>query len=103
MNKLTEVGMYCVPRLERLTRSKQNKIFKMSLSKCTNPFKNTYRRCYPESKKDDFVARLKQNIDSSNFNVEPNLHLDRVLLSIKDAVEQTFPLRKVSNKQAKKY
>ena len=49
----------------------------MSLSKCTNPFKNTYRRCYPESKKDDYVARLKQNVDSSNFNVEPNLHLDK--------------------------
>ena len=74
----------------------------MSLSKCKNPFKNTYRRCYPESKKDDYSARLQQNIDSSNFNVGPNLHLERLLLSIKDSVEQTFLVRKMSNKQAKK-
>ena len=73
----------------------------MSLSKHTNPFKNTFRRSYPESKKDDYFARLKHNIDSSNFNVEPNLHLARLLWSIKDSVEQTFSWRKVSNKQAK--
>ena len=74
----------------------------MSLSKCTNPFKNTYRRCYPESKKDDYCTRLKHNIDSSNLDVGPNLLLNWVLLSIKDAEEQTFLMRKVSNKQAKR-
>ena len=73
----------------------------MSLSKRVNPFKNTYRRSYPESKKNSFVAHLQQNIDSSNLNLGPNLLLERVLLSIKDAIEQTFPLKKVSNKQAK--
>ena len=28
--------------------------------------------------------------------------MDKILLSIKDSIEQTFPVRKVSNKQAKK-
>ena len=73
----------------------------MSLSKRPNPFKNTYRRSYPESKKDDFVTHLQQNFDSSNLNVGSNLLLNRVLLSIKDSREQVFSLRKVSNKQAK--
>ena len=74
----------------------------MSLKKCTNPFKNTYRRIYHDSKKDDFVTRLKENVDNNNFDVGPNLILGRVLLSMKDAIEQTFSWNKVSNKQAKK-
>ena len=74
----------------------------MSLSKRRNPFKNTYRRSFHESKKDDFVLRLKNNLDSCNLNVGPNLLTDTILLSIKDAIEQTFPMRKVSNKHAKK-
>ena len=41
----------------------------MSLSKRRNPFKNTYRRFFHESKKDDFVLRLKNNFDSSDLNV----------------------------------
>ena len=36
------------------------------------------------------------------MNVGPNLLTDRILLSIKDAIENTFPLKKVSNKQAQK-
>ena len=74
----------------------------MSLKKCTNPFKNTYRRIYHDSKKDDFVTRLKDNVVNNNFEVGPNLMLGRVLLSMKDAIEQTFSWNEVSNKQAKK-
>ena len=74
----------------------------MSLSKRKNPFKNTYRRSFHESKKDDFVSRLKNNLDFCNLNVGPNLLTDKILLSIKDAIEQSFPMRKVSNKHAKK-
>ena len=44
----------------------------------------------------------KENLDNSDLNLGPNELLDRILLSIKDATEQTFPLRKVSNKRAKK-
>ena len=73
----------------------------MSLSKRTNPLKNTYRRSYPVSKKAGFVAHLVQNINSSNLNLGPNSLLNRVLLSIRDAREQTFFMKKVSNKQAK--
>ena len=46
--------------------------------------------------------RLKNNLDSCNLNVGPNLLTDKILLSIKDAIEQTFPMRKVSNKHAKR-
>ena len=74
----------------------------MSLSKCANPFKNTYRRSFHESRKGDFVAHLKRNLDSSNLNLEPHLLMDRILSSIKDSIEQTFPLRKVTNKQVEK-
>ena len=75
----------------------------MSLSKpCNNPFKNTYRRFFPESKKESYVSRLKLNLDGSNFDVGPHIHLEKILLSIQDASEQTFPERKVSNKQARK-
>ena len=49
----------------------------MTLSKHTNPFKNTFRRSYPESKKDDFCARLKENIESSDLNLGPNLLLTK--------------------------
>ena len=38
-----------------------------SLKKCTNPFKNTYWRIYHDSKKDDFVTRLKENADNNNL------------------------------------
>ena len=74
----------------------------MSLSKRKNPFKNTYRRSFHESKKVEFVSRLKSNLDSCDLNVGPNLLTDKILLSLKDAIEQTFPMRKVSNKQANK-
>ena len=74
----------------------------MSLSKSfTNPFKNTYRRVFHESKKDDLVTRLKENVDKRDFNVGPNLMLERVLLSMQDSIENTFQFSKVSNKQAK--
>ena len=61
-----------------------------------------YRRSFLPSKKEDFVARLKDNLDCSDLNVDPHLLMDRILLFIMDSIEQSFPLRKVSNKQAKK-
>ena len=44
--------------------------------------------------------KLKNNLDSCDLNVGPNLLTDKILLSLKDAIEQTFPMRKVSNGQA---
>ena len=73
----------------------------MSLSSCTNPFKNTYRRFFHESKKDEFLKHLKENLNI-NTNIDPNPLMDKILLALKDAINKTFPLRRVSRKQALK-
>ena len=76
----------------------------MSLSKpCKNPFQNTYRRFYHDSKKDKYLKRLKENLKETDLDkLDPNSQMDRILLCIKDAINTTFPLRKVSRKEAKK-
>ena len=76
----------------------------MSLSKpCKNPYKNTYRRFFHESKKDKFLESLKSNLDKEDFSQDdPNSYMDKLLLCIKDAINATFPLKRVSRKQAKK-
>ena len=48
------------------------------------------------------IKELKDCLDEFDLNVSPNLLMDKILLSIKDATDKTFPLRKVSNKQARK-
>ena len=62
----------------------------MSLSKRKNPFKNTYRRLFHESKKDDFVLCLKNNLDSSDLNVGPNLLTDKILYQSKMQLNKHF-------------
>ena len=63
----------------------------MSLSKpCKNPFKNTFRRVFSENKKEQFVSKLKENLDYCDLNVGPNLLMDKILLSIKDATEKNI-------------
>ena len=76
----------------------------MSLSKpCKNPYQNTYRRFFHESKKDLYLKQLKENLNETDLDkLDPNSLMDRVLLCIKDAIHSTFPLRKVSRKEAKK-
>lgn len=76
----------------------------MSLSKvCNNPYQNTYRRFFHDSLKETYLKRLKENIDKTDFtNLDPNPLLDKILWCIKDAINTTFPLRKVSRKEAKR-
>ena len=76
----------------------------LSLSKpCKNPYKNTYRRFFHESKKDKFLKCLENYLNKEDFsNTDPNSYMDRVLLCIKAAINATFPLKRVSRKQAKK-
>ena len=76
----------------------------MSLSKpCKNPYQNTYRRFFHESKKNLYLKQLKENLNETDLDkLDPNSLMDRVLLCIKDAIHSTFPLRKVSRKEAKK-
>ena len=75
----------------------------MSLSKpCKNPFKNSYRRFFHESKKDKFLKRLEENLQKEDLcKLDPNSLMDTILHCIKDATNSTFPLKKVSRKQAK--
>ena len=72
----------------------------MSLSPCINPYRNTYRRFFHESKKDEFITFLNENLTNTNLNIDPNSLMDKILLLIKDAINKTFPLKKVSRKQA---
>ena len=76
----------------------------MSLSKhCKNTYKNTYRRRFHESKKEKYLEHLKENLQNYDLNkLDPNSLMDRILLCIKDAINKTFPLRKISRKEAKK-
>ena len=47
--------------------------------------------------------RLKENLNETDLDkLDPNSLMDRVLLCIKDAINTTFPLKKVSRKEAKK-
>ena len=75
----------------------------VSISKpCKNPFKNTYRRFFRESKKDKFLEHLADNLREADLNLDPNPLMDKILLLTKDAINKTFPLQKVSRKQALK-
>ena len=73
----------------------------ISLSPCTNPFRNTFRRFFHENKKDIFLKHLKENLNI-DLNLDPNPLMDKILLALKDAINKTFPLKKVSRKQALK-
>ena len=73
----------------------------MTLTKpCTNPLKNTYRRFFSESKKEKFLDCVNERFKNIDFNLDPNSLMDKVLLSTKDAINVTFPYKKVSRKQA---
>ena len=74
----------------------------MTLSKpCTNPFKNIYRRFFCESKKEKFLDCVKERFRNFDSNANPNALMDKILLLTKDAINVTFPLKKVSRKQAR--
>ena len=46
---------------------------------------------------------MKDNLNETDLDkLDPNSLMDRILLCIKDAINTTFPLKKVSRKEAKK-
>ena len=50
-----------------------------------------------------YLKQLKENLNETDLDkLDLNSLMDRVLLCIKDAIHSTFPLRKVSRKEAKK-
>ena len=62
-----------------------------------------YKRFFHESKKEKFLQILKENLQKYDLDkLDPNSLTDRILLCIKDAINATFPLRKVSRKEAMK-
>ena len=73
----------------------------MSLSKTKNNLQNTYRRSFPDSKEGKFVKCLEENLSDIDFNLNPNQIMDNILLATKNAINQVFPIKKVSRKQAK--
>ena len=73
----------------------------MKLSNSTrNDLQNTYRRFFPDSKKDKFIKCLENNLADINYNLNPNQVMDNILLSTKNAINEIFPLKRVSRKQA---
>ena len=53
-------------------------------------------------KKENFVKSLKANLDKVDLNnLDPNYLMDKILLATKDAIDQNFPYKKVTRKEAK--
>ena len=74
----------------------------MSLSKpCKNVLKNRYRRFFVESKKEKFLECLKNKLENTNLNTDPNQTLDNIISSFTNTIETIFPLQEVSNNKAK--
>ena len=75
----------------------------MKISKpCNNTLKNSFKRLFPVEKKDNFVKALKANLDKVDLNsLDPNYLMDKILLATKDAIDQNFPYKKVTRKEAK--
>ena len=76
----------------------------MSLSRIRKKqFQNMYRRFFHDSKKEKFLQVLQLNLQKYDLDkLDPNSLTDRILLCIKDAINEIFPLRKVSRKEARK-
>ena len=72
---------------------------KLSNSK-KNVLHNTYRRFFSDSKEDKFVKCLEKNLSDINYDLNPNEVMDNILLSTKNAINEIFPIKKVSRKQA---
>ena len=73
----------------------------MSLSKPSkNILKNSLRRIFRESKKEQFIQCLDQNLSATNLNTEPNQTLDSIITAFEDSIEKVFPLKKLSNKDS---
>ena len=75
----------------------------MKISKpCNNTLKNSFKRLFPIEKKENFVKSLKANLDKVDLNsLDPNYLMVKILLATKDAIDQNFPYKKVTRKEAK--
>ena len=65
-----------------------------------NALKNTYKRFFPDRKKDLFIECIKTKLSNIDFDLDPNQIMDNVLYETNKAINEIFPIRKVSRKQA---
>ena len=72
---------------------------KLSASK-TNPFKNTYRRSFADSKKDKFVDCLQEELTDYDFSLDSNSMLHNLLSCMQSTENEICTVKKVSRKQA---
>ena len=73
----------------------------MSITKPNrNTLLNSYRRCYTEKKKNNFLECLTEKLKSVDETNDINSVLDSILLCLKDANNEVFPLKKMSRKKA---
>ena len=59
-----------------------------------------YKRFFPESKKDLFLENLSDTLKNTNFDQDVNSIMDDILTSTKAVLDDVFPLKKLSRKQA---
>jgi hypothetical protein len=74
----------------------------MSLSKPSRmkSLQNTYRRFFHESKKDKFLKCLDEKLKTVDLNINPDPLANLIIKSTQEAIDETFPLKKVSKKRA---
>ena len=65
-----------------------------------NALKNIYKRFFPDRKKDLFIECIKTKLSNIDFDLDPNQIMDNVLYETNKAINEIFPIRKVSRKQA---
>merc|ERR1712179_50853 len=58
------------------------------------------RRSFSDQKKDKFVKCLEKNLYDLNLDVDPNQAMDNLMRSTKDAINEVFPMKKVTRKHA---
>ena len=66
----------------------------------SNPFKNTFRRSFSDSKREPFIQCLKEHLKKLDLSLDPNTLLDEFLRCMKTTIDEICPLKKVSRKQA---
>ena len=73
----------------------------MSISKpFKNPLKNSSRRQIRESGKEKLLNCLSKKLEDLNLNSQPDELLENIINSTYEAMDEVFPLKKISNNQA---
>ena len=62
---------------------------------CKNPYRNTYRRVFHESKKDAFLGKLKVNLEKDDLErLDPNLLTDKIIFLYSGCNQFYFSIEK---------